>query len=163
MAGRFENNTLSLVDYVIFAIVLAISAGIGIFFGCRGQKTTSEFLMGGRNMSILPVSLSLLASFLSAITLLGTPAEIYTYDIMYFWLVPSYFIMIPLAAHVYAPIFYNLKLTSVFEVIKSVFLFRVFLKGLLPKNCLKIYFKCDLGSVRQYLVIPRNRLWYNMV
>lgn len=112
----FENKTLSAVDYVIFAMVLAISAGIGIFFGCKGQKTTSDFLMGGRSMSLLPVTLSLLASFLSAVTLLGTPTEIYTYDIMYLWIILGYLMMIPLAAHVYTPIFYNLKLTSVFEV-----------------------------------------------
>lgn len=63
---------LGAVDYVIFSLVLCISAGIGIFFGCiKKQKNTDEFLLGNRKMGILPVSLSLLASFMSAITLLG--------------------------------------------------------------------------------------------
>ncbi len=60
-------NTFSVPDYVVFALVLAVSAGIGIFYGCTGgkQKTTQEFLMADRSMSIMPVALSLLASFMS--------------------------------------------------------------------------------------------------
>ena len=46
------------------------------FAGGR-QATTEEFLMGDRQMSVLPVTLSLLASFISAITLLGTPSEVF--------------------------------------------------------------------------------------
>ena len=38
---------------------------------------TEEFLMAGRSMGTLPMTLSLVASFMSAITLLGTPAEMY--------------------------------------------------------------------------------------
>lgn len=67
------NNTFRIVDYVVFGSVLLISLGIGIFYARRGKKdnTTSSFLMADRQMSILPVSMSLLASFLSAITILG--------------------------------------------------------------------------------------------
>jgi len=69
----FKTNTFSVWDYVVFGGVLAISASIGIYYGCTGgkQKTTSEFLMADRKMHLLPVTLSLLASFMSAITLLG--------------------------------------------------------------------------------------------
>ncbi len=54
-------------DYVVFSLVLALSAAIGIFYGCTGgkQKTTQEFLMADRQMTVLPVALSLLASFMS--------------------------------------------------------------------------------------------------
>ena len=69
----FQNNTFSVWDYVVFGGVLAISAAIGIYYGCTGgrQRTTAEFLMADRKMHVLPVTLSLLASFMSAITLLG--------------------------------------------------------------------------------------------
>lgn len=51
------------VDYLVFTLMLAVSAGIGIFYGCFGNRqTTKDFLMGGRNMGIVPVTLSLLAS-----------------------------------------------------------------------------------------------------
>ena len=63
----------SVLDYVVFAIVLLISAGIGVFYGCfrGGSKTTQEFLMADRQMSVIPITLSLVASFMSAVTILG--------------------------------------------------------------------------------------------
>lgn len=66
-------NNISIWDYLVFSLVLAISAGIGIFYGFfKGRnKTTAEFLMANRQMGVLPITLSLLASFMSAITLLG--------------------------------------------------------------------------------------------
>ena len=110
-------NGLSTVDYVVFALVLAISWGIGIYYGIKQRNSsTAEILLGSRSMSVLPVTLSLTASFMSAITLLGTPAEIYTFNTMYLWIVFGFVFSIPIAAHVYVPVFYNLKITSIFEV-----------------------------------------------
>ena len=105
-------------DYVVFAAVLVISAGIGVFFAFAGKKkqTTKDFLMAGKSMSIFPVSLSLLASFMSAITLLGTPSEIYKNGTQYWVIWLSYGLVIPLSAHFFLPIFYRLNITSVFEV-----------------------------------------------
>ena len=114
----FHENHFSPWDYVVFAIVLGISSVIGLYYGCTGNKqgSTSEFLMAGRSMSVLPVALSLLASFMSAITLLGTPAEIVIYGTQYWVVWVSYFIVMPFAAYVFIPVFYQLQLTSVFEV-----------------------------------------------
>ena len=65
------------VNYFIFSLMLLVSAVIGIFYWRRGQKNIDEFIMAGRGMGTLPMTLSLVASFMSAITLLGTPAEMY--------------------------------------------------------------------------------------
>lgn len=50
-------------DYLVFAGMLAISLGIGLYYGCIGskQKTTSEFFMGSRKMGVFPVAMSLAA------------------------------------------------------------------------------------------------------
>jgi len=116
----FQENRFSTVDYVVFAVVLAIASVIGLYYGCTGnrQSSTSEFLMAGRSMSVLPVALSLLASFMSAITLLGTPAEIVLYGTQYWMIWISYCFVVPLSAYVFIPVFYRLELTSVFEVIR---------------------------------------------
>ena len=105
-------------DYVVFCLVLAISTVIGIYYGCTGgrQSTTREFLMADRQMSVLPVSLSMLASFMSAIMLLGTPAEIYIFGTQYMVIAVAYVLMSPVSAYVYIPVFYRLKLTSAYEV-----------------------------------------------
>lgn len=117
----FQENRFSALDYVIFAIILAIASVIGLFHGCTGSKqsSTSEFLLAGRSMSVLPVALSLLASFMSAILLLGTPAEIVIYGTQYWMICISYCFVIPVAAYVFLPVFYRLQVTSVFEVIMS--------------------------------------------
>ena len=67
-------------------------------------------------MGVLPVSMSLLASFMSAITLLGTPSEIYVYGTQYWMIWIGYVIMIPIGAYVTIPVFFRIGVTSVFEV-----------------------------------------------
>jgi len=113
----FQENRFTAPDYVVFGIILAIASAIGLYYGCTGNKqsSTSEFLMAGRSMSVLPVALSLLASFVSAILLLGTPAEIVVYGTQY-WMICICYFVIPVAAYVFIPVFYRLGVTSVFEV-----------------------------------------------
>ena len=76
-------------NYAVFGAMLLVSAAIGVFFWCRGQKNTEEYLMAGRSMGTIPMTLSLIASFMSAITLLGTPAELYVSGTQYVALVLS--------------------------------------------------------------------------
>ena len=113
-----HKNTFSVVDYVIFGGMLGISTFIGFFYAIKDRKVTNTkmFLLAGGNMNFFPVSMSLLASFMSAITLLGTPAEMYNYGTMYWWIGISYLFSVGMAAHIYVPIFYNLKVTSCYEV-----------------------------------------------
>ena len=56
-------------DYVVFLLTISISMGIGLFFALTGdrQGTTSEFLMGNRQMKLVPVVISLIVSYTSAI------------------------------------------------------------------------------------------------
>lgn len=110
-------------DYVLFALMLLVSAGIGVFHGCRGdkQRTTREFLMANRSMSIIPVAISILVSFMSAILILGTPAEMYMNGTEYFMYVFGISLAIVIAALVFVPLLYPLKLTSSFEYLERRF------------------------------------------
>lgn len=74
--------------------------------------------MGDRQMSVLPVTLSLLASFISAITLLGTPSEVFLNGTQYSLLAFANIAVIPVAAYVYIPVFYPLRLTSAYEYLE---------------------------------------------
>ncbi|KAH6938036.1 hypothetical protein HPB50_006531 [Hyalomma asiaticum] len=105
-------------DYVVFGGMLCVSAAIGIYYavmGVRRKATTDDFLMGGRSMSVFPVALSILASFMSAITLLGTASEMYIYGTQYLFIIFSYCLVIPATAYLYMPIFYSLHVTSAYE------------------------------------------------
>ena len=117
MIDELNTNTFSVWDYLVFACMLLISSIIGIYFAFGGkQSSTKEYLMAGRNMSWFPIFVSLLASYLSAITLLGVPSEIYTYGLQYIVLCFSYFIFIAIGGFIFLPIFYKLQFVSANEV-----------------------------------------------
>ena len=107
------------VDYAIFALFLVISLGIGMYHACTGgrQRTTKEFLMGNRQMKTLPVALSILVSFVSGILVLGTPAEMYTRGTQLFMRTFGYCVACVLSSVLLVPLFFNLKVTSSFEVL----------------------------------------------
>ncbi len=116
-----EELRFSSQDYVVFATFLLFSAGIGVIFGFMNRKTVDakDFLTGGGQMHFLPVSLSMMASFMSAIYVISIPAEMYIYGTTYAYLSIAYFTGFPIAAHFYLPIFYKMKLTSAYAVIFS--------------------------------------------
>ncbi|NXI19821.1 SC5A8 protein, partial [Irena cyanogastra] len=107
-------------DYVVFAAMLLISAIIGIYYAFvgGGQKTSKEFLMAGRSMSALPVALSLTASFMSAVTVLGTPAEIYRYGAIFCIFAITYGLVVLCSAEIFLPVFYKLGITSTYEYLE---------------------------------------------
>lgn len=111
-------HTFVAVDYVIFAITIAISLGIGVYYALSGgrQKTTSEFLVGNRRMQVLPVAISLMVSFESSIMMLGIPAEIYEYGIQWVWQMVGYLASNLFAIKVMVPLLHPLKITSAYEV-----------------------------------------------
>lgn len=52
-------------DYGFFVGLLGVSAFIGVFYGFfskHKQNNTSEYILGGRSMQMLPVATSLIAS-----------------------------------------------------------------------------------------------------
>lgn len=55
--------TFSWYDYTLFSLLLGLSVAIGLYFGCTGNKqsTAKEYLFGGKQMTPIPVALSLVA------------------------------------------------------------------------------------------------------
>ncbi|XP_066036309.1 sodium-dependent multivitamin transporter isoform X1 [Chamaea fasciata] len=108
------------IDYSIFALLLVLSSAIGLFYALSGdrQRTVQEFLLANRDMSCLPVALSLLASFQSAVAILGVPAEIFRFGTEYWFLGCSYFLGLLIPAHIFIPVFYRLHITSTYEYLE---------------------------------------------
>ena len=54
-------STFHWLDYIVFSISIFISLSIGIYYAISKKKsgTTEEYLMGGRQMSMVPVTISL--------------------------------------------------------------------------------------------------------
>ena len=115
------DNKLGVWDYVVFAASLLSSVAIGLYYHFSGgrNQTNRAYLLGDKNLSIWPVSMSLMASFMSAITLLGVPAENYMFSTQFLAINISYIIGTPICAYVFLPVFFQLQNTSAYEVSTS--------------------------------------------
>ncbi|XP_063925702.1 sodium-coupled monocarboxylate transporter 1-like [Zophobas morio] len=115
--------TFSWYDYILFSVMLLLSAIIGIYFGCFGSKqsTANEYLMGGKTMKVIPIAISLVASHTSGITLLALPADVYRYGAAYWLGGISMAILCVVTIYVYLPVFFNLQLISTYEYLERRF------------------------------------------
>lgn len=123
---KFEQQTqkmekqkyFGIIDYVIFAATLLLSSFIGIFLGCKQQKmgAPSEYLLASKSIPWFPIFISMVASFFSAIGVMGIPAQIHTSGITFSLQVLAFLLPIILCAEVFTPIFRRLDLVSVNEV-----------------------------------------------
>ncbi|XP_078054931.1 sodium/iodide cotransporter-like [Mustelus asterias] len=113
--------TFTLWDYLLFAAMLLISTGIGIFFAARRrdrQAKADDFFTGGRQMLGLPVGLSLSVSFVSAVQVLGVPVEGYSYGVKWLETLCYYALSIFMISYLLLPVFYRLRLTSTYEYLE---------------------------------------------
>ncbi|XP_005186212.1 sodium-coupled monocarboxylate transporter 1 [Musca domestica] len=109
-------------DYVVFVAMFILCIFIGIYFGFMEKSLgESDYLMGGRNMLCLPIALSLVASFISGITLLGLPTEVYSYGIQYLYVSLGVIAMGFIMSIYYLPVFHDLNITSTYEYLESRF------------------------------------------
>ncbi|KFM78821.1 putative sodium-dependent multivitamin transporter, partial [Stegodyphus mimosarum] len=116
-------GSFSILDYMIFAFMLLFSAGIGLYYRFTGgrQKTNKEYFLADKNMPITPVAFSLMASFMSAITLLGVASENYMYGTQFLIINVAYIIGTPIAAFIFLPVFFQMQATSAFEYLEKRF------------------------------------------
>ena len=79
-------------DYLTLALTLALSTAVGMYYGFidRHKRTMDDFLMAGRDMHYIPVSLSLFVSWLSAIALIGDPVDVGYVNPLCFFFESSY-------------------------------------------------------------------------
>ena len=106
------------VDYVVLCCMILISVAIGLYQAFVGgkQKTNEEFLLGNRNMNPIAVAMSLAASFVSALTVLGIPAEVYVHGISWVLNIPALILAGLFVCRFEIPVFFRLDIISAYEV-----------------------------------------------
>ncbi|KMY87120.1 uncharacterized protein Dsimw501_GD27109, partial [Drosophila simulans] len=80
-----------------------------------GSKKMNEYLMGSGNLKVFPVAMSLIASFISGVAILGTPSEIYYYGTQYSLIVVAIVIQGLAVSYIYLPVFSALQVRSSYE------------------------------------------------
>lgn len=118
MSDEIEKASFHWFDYVVFIGVLLLALGVGVFQAFTGdrQRTTSEYLTGNRQLRLGPVLLSMFMSGISAILVLGNSAEMYIHGAQMWISCFGGAIAYPISAHLFVPVYWPLKITSVFQV-----------------------------------------------
>jgi Na+/proline symporter len=135
-------NQIQAWDYVVLSLILFISISIGLYHGFKeklkkiwfifrrknkindetsvesetnNNGKTTDYLIATSSMRTIPVAFSLLATYYSATSLLGFPAEIYQYGIQYWLAVFAQSLSPIIGAFVTLPFLANFNIISVFE------------------------------------------------
>uniref|UniRef100_A0AAR2KMN2 Solute carrier family 5 member 5 n=1 Tax=Pygocentrus nattereri TaxID=42514 RepID=A0AAR2KMN2_PYGNA len=114
-ALKLDSPGFGLLDYAVFAAMLAVSVAIGLFQSVHkaaGRSEVEDFFTGGRQMPAVPVGMSLCASFMSAVQVLGVPSEAYLYGLKFLYMCLGQALNSLLTALLFLPIYYRLGITS---------------------------------------------------
>lgn len=113
-----DNLSFGFVDYTVLVVILSISLGIGFFFGCcrNANKSTEEYLLGGRQMKTIPIAISLIASQLSGISIMAFPAEVYVHGIQIALQIPLMIFVVAIINKIFVPVFYHNHIANCYEV-----------------------------------------------
>lgn len=118
---HFGGSALGVVDFAVAGVALLGMLVIGWWCGRERRGGTDSFFLGGRHIPGWAACLSFVAAEISAMTIVGVPAESYRAN----WNYAQYFFGSAAArlvvAAVFIPVFFNLRVTTVYEFLGSRF------------------------------------------
>lgn len=111
---------MNLLDYLIIAAYLFFMLGLGAYF--RHQKSAKDYYLAGRTLDWKPLSLSIMATQLSAVSFISAPAFVGLREGGgLVWL--SYELALPLAMllllHTLMPVLHQAGVTSVYDYLEQ--------------------------------------------
>lgn len=109
-----------------------------------GSTSMDEYLLGSRKLKAFPVAMSLVAGYISGVTILGTPSEIYNFGTQYWLIIVPIVLMGVAVCSIYLPVFCSLKLNSSYEYLELRFNSSV-------RSIASVMFVLDEVSVRTVL------------
>lgn len=113
------------VEYAVLGVMMFLNLGLGLYFSMRKKtrstNTTAEVFLGSRALRAVPLAASVVASLFSSTGLVGLTGHFYAYGFHQTWLCVTTIAVAPLAGHLFLPVLYGLRITSVFEYIRMRF------------------------------------------
>lgn len=104
-------------DWLVLGAYFALLVGTGVWLS-RRQKGTEDYFLAGRSMPAWAVSISVLATSLSAATFLGVPQAGYTGDLTYLSASLGTIVAAVIVATLFLPAFYRHRVTTVYELLE---------------------------------------------
>ncbi|XP_076030250.1 sodium-coupled monocarboxylate transporter 2-like isoform X2 [Oratosquilla oratoria] len=116
----FGGGFFGIIDYTVLVLLTILSILVGTVTAVKKNKknTADDYLLGGRAMGVVPVALSLLGGFVSALSVLGNATEVYFYGTQIFFVSLGCVWGILLVTQLFLPVIYPLQLVSVYEYLQ---------------------------------------------
>ncbi|KAL3195949.1 hypothetical protein MRX96_045433, partial [Rhipicephalus microplus] len=113
---------VQLIEYIIFGALTASNLVLALCIsswktnaGSGTRVTIAEVFLGNRVLRTIPLAASSVASLFSSMGLVGYPAHYYAYGWHMAWSYLMPLLFIPLSPHVFIPLLYRLRITSIFQ------------------------------------------------
>lgn len=112
-------HSLHLLDVLVVLGYLAVSLGLGFAFS--GQSSREEFFSAGRSMGRVVVGLSVMATLFSANSFVMYPSTAYGNSLRIFMAVVAFWLMGPLVAWVFIPVYSRLQCETAYAYLEKRF------------------------------------------
>lgn len=116
--GRFVMFTP--VDWLILVAYIAAVCGLGSLF-YRRRASASDYFVGGRRMTAIPVAISLVAADMSAISYMGAPAWTFRHDLALIWSSWTYLLVAPVVMFLFLPFYSRCRVFTAYEYLERRF------------------------------------------
>lgn len=117
-AGRESARQVSQIEWVIIAAYFAVILGVGYRAG-RGNKTAKDMHLGGRSTPWLAALISVVATEISAATLLGAPQSSFNGALFYVQLMLGSLVARYILAYLFIPAYYDANVVTVYEFLEG--------------------------------------------
>ena len=116
---RRKHRDLGWLDWSVIIVYIALMLSIGFYFSKR-QKTSEDYLVGGRRINSFVSGISLFASFFSTISFLALAGEVIKHGpLIIIVLIFTFPIIYVITGYLIIPFFMKLPITSAYEIIEK--------------------------------------------
>ena len=107
-------------DWIVIILYLVGIIGLGVWLG-RGQKSTRDYFLGGRDIPWWGVGFSIVATETSALTFIGVPAIAFGGDFAFIQIIIGYVIARVILAIVMVPYYFKGDVYSPYQLFQEAF------------------------------------------
>ena len=112
-------NAFTSLDWLTLAGYFLLLLVSGFVFSRKKQQDTREYFLGGRQMPVWAVAISVVATATSAATFIGAPQMAYMGDLTYLSANIATIIAVLLVAAFFIPVFYRRNVATVYELLEQ--------------------------------------------
>jgi len=115
------NQGFQVVDWIVLGGYFLVLGITGFVFSRRSPKSTDDYFLGGRKMPSWAVSISIVATSLSAVTFIGAPQEAYSGNLTYLATNIGMVLAAMVIAILFIPVFYRSRSESIYQLLETRF------------------------------------------